>query len=155
MARRLRTRAAISVAAAPLVALVWSVCFVCSVCSCNSVAGLGPAGCEVDVADVTPIHYAEGTAEGGIYMSSPWEGELLALRGGAVLVLEHHLGVVPRSIQAWVALADGAGGAPGVGPLAPAAGNQVELIDVTDTAITVHNSTCSDYWLLVTADAGG
>lgn len=127
-------------------------------CSCNSVAGLGPSNCEVDVADVAPVHYAEGAVEGGIYMSSSWDGELLAFRAGEVLVIDHGLGATPRSIHVWVALADhlgsGEGGSAGA-PLSPAAGNQAELLDVNETSLTLHNATCTDYWLLVTADAGG
>ncbi|MFO0615102.1 MAG: hypothetical protein U0414_21100 [Polyangiaceae bacterium] len=114
--------------------------------SCDSVAGLGPQGCEIDLEDATPQTFSGGTVQGGVYMSSSWNGERLTFRGGELLVIEHHLGAEPRSIQAWVSLGDG--------PLAPAAGDQAELVEVSALSLTLHNTTCSDYGLLVTADAG-
>lgn len=116
--------------------------------ACDSVAGLGPKSCDIDIENATAETYSDGVAASGVYMSSGWDGERLAFGGGALLVLEHHLGVTPRSIQVWVSLEPD-------GPLAPAAGNQSELVDVSATSLTLHNTTCSDYWLVVTADAGG
>jgi hypothetical protein len=38
--------------------------------------------------------------------------------------------------------------------MATAAGNQVELVEMNDVSMTFHNSTCADYYLLVTAQTG-
>jgi hypothetical protein len=94
------------------------------------------------------VRYAEGTAEAGVYMSSPWDGERLYFPGGMRYALEHKLGAAPRWVSAFLSF-DAHGGA-----FAPAAGNQAELLDVGATTLTVVNDSCVDYWLLVTAGAG-
>lgn len=116
--------------------------------ACDSVAGLGPASCDIDVESATAETYSDGVAEGGVYMSTAWDGERLEFSSGDLLVLEHHLGATPRSIDVWLALTPD-------GPLSLAAGNQAELVDVNATSVTLHNATCSDYWFVVTADSGG
>jgi hypothetical protein len=107
------------------------------------------------------VTYREGDAEGGVYMTSGWDEELLYFPGGMRYEIVHGLGATPRLWQAYLSFqARGlAGGSddPGDaerGTLALAAGNQVELVEVDACTITVANATCADYWLLVVADAG-
>jgi hypothetical protein len=126
---------------------------------CNEVSGLGPAICDRSWEKNPPVEYVEGVAEDGVYQSSPWDGELLWYPGGARYRLVHHLPEAPRLVQGWVGFVEGglagAAGAPVVdaasGALAPAAGDQFELLAVDEEAVVVHNGSCSDYWLLVTA----
>jgi hypothetical protein len=112
---------------------------------------LSSAGCDRSAEGNPAVRYTEGTVGDGVYMSSPWDGELLYFPGGMHYALEHKLGVAPRWIASYLSFdRNGTRG----GTLAPAAGNQVVLIDVDATAITVANDSCVDYWLLVTAGTG-
>ena len=97
------------------------------------------------------IRYTEGEAKDGVYMSSPWEGELLYFPGGTHYALEHKLGVEPRWITSYLAFDRDGTKASG---LAQAAGNQVIVADVNASTVTVVNDSCADYWLLVTAGSG-
>jgi hypothetical protein len=112
---------------------------------------LPPSACDRSAEGNPAVRYTEGTVDDGVYMSSPWDGELLYFPGGMHYALEHKLGVVPRWIASYLSF--DRYGTQG-GTLAPAAGNQVVLIDVDTTVITVANDSCVDYWLLVTAAAG-
>lgn len=128
-----------------LVCLLVSAMFGCDVPS-----DLGPKDCERDEADNPVITYTAGTAEDGLYMSSPWDGPLVHFPGGSRFRFEHHLGTTPRAWQAYLSFDES-----GVdsGSLAPAAGNQVELIGIDGDAVTIKNGSCSDYFLLITAQA--
>ena len=97
------------------------------------------------------ILYTQGEAVDGVYMSSPWEGELLHFPAGTHYALEHKLGVAPRWITSYLSFDRGG---TSESSLAQSAGNQVVIVDVNDTTITVANDSCADYWLLVTAGAG-
>jgi hypothetical protein len=97
------------------------------------------------------IRYTEGTAVHGVYMSSPWEGELLYFPGGTHYALEHKLGAAPRWVTSYLAFDRDGTKASG---LAQAAGNQVVILDVNATTVTLMNDSCADYWLLVAAGAG-
>lgn len=116
---------------------------------CDVITSVGPGSC--DQSDETnPITtYSDGTVENGIYMSSPWDEHLVYFPGGVRIRLEHKLGAVPREWQSYLAFDETGVKA---GPLASAAGNQVELVSIDDQAITVRNGGCADYWLLITAE---
>jgi hypothetical protein len=120
---------------------------------CDGVSSIGPTSCDRSAAANEPILYTEGTVEGGIYMTSAWDGELLDFPGGRRYRLDHQLGVVPRFFQAYLSF-NQFGVRDRIGTLAAAAGNQVEVDEVTDTSIVVINGSCVDYWLLVVAGAG-
>jgi len=98
------------------------------------------------------IRYTEGTVVNDVYMSSPWDGELLYFPGGMRYALEHKLGDTPRWIEAYLSFSRG--GTKDGGALAQAAGNQAVIVGVDATAITVKNDSCAEYWLLVTAGVG-
>ena len=59
--------------------------------SCNTSDEANPAA-----------RYEEGTASGGVYMSSPWSGPLLYFPGGKRHDLVHKLRLIPRGeISVW------------------------------------------------------
>jgi hypothetical protein len=116
-----------------------------------------PSTCDRSEEGNPEVRYTEGTVEDGVYMSSPWNGELLYFPGGMRYAIEHKLGDPPRWIEAYLSFErfepDG-GPDGGRRTLASAAGNQAVLLDVNATTLTLANDSCVDYWLLVTAGAG-
>jgi len=107
--------------------------------------------CDRSLEDNPFVRYTEGTVEDGVYMTSPWEGELLNFQGGTHYSLVHGLGERPRWVQSYLSFdrrpTDG-------GHLAQSAGNQVVILRVTDEVIQLANDSCVDYWLLVSAGMG-
>lgn len=127
----------------------------------TSVAAFGAAGCLTDIGPATcdrsaegnpAVLYTEGTVENGVYMTSPSTGPLLYWPGGMRYRLPHKLGEVPRWWQAYLAF-DERGTTSAT--LAPAAGDQVQLVSSDDDALVFVNGTCSEYWLLVAAGGSG
>jgi hypothetical protein len=112
-----------------------------------------PATCDRSEEGNPPVRYTGGTAEDGLYMSSPWDGELLWFPGGMRYDLVHELGTTPRWVQGWLSF-ERYGTTDG-GKLGPPAGNQLVIVKMDDTVIRVANDSCADYWLLVTAGASG
>ncbi len=119
---------------------------------CDVVTSVGPQTCDFDESENPAVTYRGGTVEGGVYTSSPWNEALVYFPGGAQVRFEHGLGQVPRAWSAYVSF-DPEGTAGG-GSLAPAAGNQAELQAIDDVAITLRNSSCADYYVIVTAQIG-
>ena len=89
------------------------------------------------------------------YDSSPPNGEMLLYKGGMHYRIYHGLGRAPGNVQfAWsfdpyVPL-DGSADSPDAGYLSPASGDSV-IYDSDETMITVHNDSCADFYLRVTA----
>lgn len=111
----------------------------------------GPLTCDRTEEGNPVIRYTEGEAADGVYMSSPWEGELLYFPGGMHYALEHKLGKKPRWVTSYLSFdRDGTKAS----SLAQSAGNQVVILDVDEATVTLANDSCADYWLLVTAGAG-
>lgn len=111
----------------------------------------GPLTCDRSIEANPVVRYTEGEAVDGVYMSSPWEGELLFFPGGMHFGIEHKLGAEPRWISSYLSFErDGTK----TSSLAPAAGNQVVILEVDAATITLANDSCVDYWLLVTASTG-
>jgi hypothetical protein len=111
----------------------------------------GPLTCDRTAVGNPTIRYSEGEVKDGVYMSSPWDGELLFFPGGMHYALEHKLGSAPRWVSSYLSFDREATRA---SSLAPAAGNQVVILDVNDTTVTLANDSCADYWLLVVAGSG-
>ncbi|MEP7123834.1 MAG: hypothetical protein ABJE95_23095 [Byssovorax sp.] len=111
----------------------------------------GPLTCDRSAEGNPTIRYAEGEVKDGVYMSSPWDGELLYFPGGMHYGIEHKLGAAPRWINSYLSF-DREGTR--ASSLAQAAGNQVVILDVSDTTVTLANDSCADYWLLVVAGSG-
>lgn len=120
-----------------------------AVSACDVVTSVGPRTCDREEEDNPPVPYRGGTVENGIYQTSPWDRDLIYFPGGMQVRLEHGLGEIPRSWTAYLSFQPN--GTQAGGSLAPATGNQVELVDMDAQAITVRNSTCAEYYLLVTA----
>lgn len=130
-----------------------------SLTGCDEVNQIGPESCDRSVETNMPLCYTlsapgennGGTLEGGVYMTSDWEGELLDFPGGRRYRIEHGLGVEPRFFQAYLSFSQH-----GTldGTVAQAAGNQVEVNHVNCRTIDVINGSCVDYWLLFVAGAG-
>lgn len=98
-----------------------------------------------------PTPYTQGTVENGVYMSADWYGELLHFPGGAYYQIHHQLGEVPRWFDFYLSFEhDGLNS----GGLAQAAGNQVEVKAIDEQTITIVNSSCATYWILVAVGTG-
>jgi hypothetical protein len=134
--------------AAALTLLGVSAAFVAS--ACDVFTSVGPKSCDSDLKDNPPVAYDQGTVTDGIYMSSPWTGPLIYFPGGMRLSIKHHLGAKPRTWNAYLSFDKNGTMSDTV---AQATGNEVEVPYIDEDHIDVHNGTCSDFWLLVTAQA--
>jgi hypothetical protein len=122
---------------------------------------LVPMACDTSAADNPSVYYTGGSVQDGLYFSSqepagdastsPWSWELLWFPGGAHYTLLHGLGVTP-TVWPYISFAE-YGNADG-GAVAPAAGNEVEILGVDDLTIKVANANCADFYLLVVAGTG-
>ncbi len=135
-----RAHSAIGALAFAALALASTGCDTAKVLACDRSAEANPT-----------ILYTEGTAEDGVYLSSPWDGELLYFPGGMRYDLEHKLGQKPRWISSYLSFEETGSK---TASLAQATGNQVVILGVTDFGITLANDSCVDYWLLVSAGVG-
>jgi hypothetical protein len=131
-----------------------------------------PVSCDRTLADNPPVAYTGGVVANGVYMSSPWDGEMLDFPGGARYdLVVHGLGAAPHGVELFLSFDEF--GTRGGGAVAPAAGNQAEVVGVVpcasvcdagdpaacterlcqpgDWVVQVANDSCVEYWLLVTA----
>lgn len=133
---------------------MWSKLFVLTmigfVSGCNVINSIGP-NCDRSATNNEPIPYTEAEPSNGLYMSSPWEGELLWFPGGTRYEIHHKLGTTPHFVQPWLSF--GRCGTKS-GTLALAAGNQAEIKEIGPEKLVIVNGSCSDYWLLVVAGIG-
>lgn len=134
---------------------MWSNLFVLTmlgvVSGCSVINSIGP-NCDRSSANNEPIPYTEADPENGLYMSSPWAGELLWFPAGTRYEIHHKLGVAPQFVQLWLSFDQcGTKGS----TVALAAGNQAEVRDIDEEKVVIVNGSCSDYWLLVVAGVGG
>lgn len=123
---------------------------VCAASGCNTINSIGPS-CDRSAKTNVPVTYTEGTIENGVYMSSPWAGELLWFPSGQRYEIVHGLGEVPRFVQVWLSF-DRCGTKSST--VALAAGNQAEMRSVDNDKLVLVNGSCVDYWLLVIAGTG-
>ena len=142
----------------------WALVVAVGAMGCDALNSVGPEICKRPE-NKEPFEYTEGTITGGTYRTADWNDELIYFPGGAHFRIHHDLGAIPVGVQLYVSFArygleeDGEGGDNGeqTGSIAPAAGNQVEIKEITDTTIRVLNGSCSDYYLLAvmwTEDGG-
>jgi hypothetical protein len=139
-------------------AAICAITFAALLAGCGVTDAIGPTSCDRSVETNMPVLYTEGSVDGGIYMTSSWDGDplevpggLLDFPGGKRYRIEHRLGAVPRFFQAYLSFNQY-----GIqdGTVALASGNQVEVDRVTCNSIDVINGSCVDYWLLFVASAG-
>jgi hypothetical protein len=117
-----------------------------------ALALVGGASCDVvtaqcgdDLGDDV-ARYTEGTVEDGVYRTSSWESEeWLDFPARIQLSLEHGLGQVPVSWDAYVAVGRDEA-------LVQASGEEVELVSIDEQAIVVRNPSCTDLVLVLTAE---
>lgn len=107
-----------------------------------------PATCDPSAGNNPEITYTGGTATQCLYTTSPQSGPLLPFQGGTHYALVHGLPCIPQ-VQAQISF-DSSGTADG-GSLGWPAGNEALILGVDDREIRIANSTCVDFWLLVTA----
>lgn len=123
----------------------------------SALFGAGASGCSAlncdRNPDEPPVRVTEGTVKHGAYQSAPWNGPFLDFPPGRTYRFVHGLGGVPRTLQAYLAFrpmcgpeAHGQGG-----ELAPGAGNQTTISQVTAEYVDVRNDTCSDVCLMLVA----
>jgi hypothetical protein len=117
---------------------------------CNVINSIGP-NCDRSAANNEPIIYTQGTTENGVYMSSPWAGELLWFPGGMRYEINPGLTETPRFVDLWLSF-DHCGTRDST--VALAAGNQAEVREISKDKLVIVNGSCSDYWLLVVAGTG-
>ena len=130
---------------------MWSKLFVLASVSltmgCSVLNSIGP-NCDRSAASNENVIYSEKVVENGLYMSSPWDGELLWFPGGMRYEIPLQFEETPRFVEAWLSF-DQCGTKKST--LALATGNQAEIREVSKDKLVVINGSCSDYWLLVIA----
>lgn len=115
-----------------------------SLSGCDVITG----GCGDELEDEPPVTFSGGTTEGGIYQSSSWDAAAwIDFPPGFTVRFEHGLAKEPRAWQAYVATAREGDGS----NLVLAAGNEVELVAIDDEAVTVRNTTCVDFFVVMVA----
>ena len=116
----------------------------------GATSGCG-ANCEVSGSD--PVSYQEGTVDSTatVYETSPWYGRWLYFPAGRRYRLYHHLGKAPCCYDTYLAFHEYQTG--DNFQAAESAGNQTVLEAVTDEFIQIHNDTCAEFYLRVTATA--
>lgn len=133
---------------------MWSKVFVSTalvlLAGCSVINSLSP-NCDRSVKTNPPVTYTEGKTENGLYMSSPWAGELLYFPGGMRYEIHHGLGETPHFVEAWLSF-DQCGVKNST--VALAAGNQAEVRELDQDKLEIVNGSCSDYWLLIIAGTG-
>jgi hypothetical protein len=133
---------------------MWSKLFVITsalyVAGCSVINSIGP-NCDRSAGSNEPVKYTEGTTENGVYMSSPWAGELLWFPGGMRYELQHGLGETPHFVETWLSFDQCGTKNSTVGS---ATGNQAEVREIDQDKLVIVNGSCSDYWLLVVAGTG-
>jgi hypothetical protein len=130
---------------------MWSKLFVLAsllfATGCSVLNSIGP-NCDRSAANNENVVYKEGKTENGVYMSSPWAGELLWFPGGMRYEIPHGLGQTPQFVETWLSF-DHCGTQ--TSTVALASGNQAEVREVSKDKLVIINGSCSDYWLLVIA----
>ncbi|MFW5738775.1 MAG: hypothetical protein ACOC1F_00270 [Myxococcota bacterium] len=96
-----------------------------------------------------PDPYYDGTTVDGYFMSSEWGGDWLPFTAGKRYDFYHGLGCTPRFVMCNVSFSSR-----GVenGSFAHSAGNLCVVQDVNEQYIRVKNDTCSEMYVMVTAE---
>jgi hypothetical protein len=116
------------------------------ICACSQ---LGPS-CDTSDDSNPAEEYRGGTVEGRDYMSSPWTGPLLWFPGGQRYDMIHNLGCTPHIVGCFESFSEEG---TAKGSIALAAGNMCIIQTIDSHKIRIKNDSCSDYFVLVTAEA--
>lgn len=82
----------------------------------------------------------------GVYCSAPYGGPYQYFPGGRTLHFIHGLGAAPLPPTIWLAF-DAERRAEERNPVAIAAGNLAEVVELNDSEIAIKNDTCSDFYI--------
>jgi hypothetical protein len=119
----------------------------------NLTSGCTSQACQPDTG--VAIRYTGGTtnAAGTQYETSSWDGPWLTFPSRIRYRLPHHLRSRPIDMNIWLSLDDKPFelGEDGKRSVTPAAGNQADIVAITDQDIVVHNDTCADLFVRLTA----
>lgn len=119
--------------------------FALSAMGCSVINSIGP-NCDRSATNNENVVYTEGKTENGVYMSSPWAGELLWFPGGMRYEIPLEFEATPQLVETWLSF-DQCGTKEST--VALASGNQAEIREVSKDKLVIVNGSCSDYWLLV------
>ncbi len=110
-------------------------------------------GSNCDQSDEDPVTYTEGTADAtlSVYETSPWYGRWLHFPAGRRYQLVHHLGRAPYQYETFLSFHETQ--STDSFNAAESAGNQAVVEDVNDEYIQLHNDTCAEFYLRLTATA--
>lgn len=101
------------------------------------------------------VLYAEGRTVSGSYESTPADGTWLHYPAGRRYRLKHALGVAGRCVDVLAYLSFSATPLPAgkQGDTTLGTGSTVVVEQIGDDSITIHNDSCSDFYLRVVASA--
>jgi hypothetical protein len=106
-----------------------------------------------------PRDYRQGFCRGDTFMTADWDTELLHYPKGAFYRIFHGFTERPAEIDCYLSFKRHGNASEGEddrpASIAPGAGNECQIQRVTEEYIEVVNGTCSEFWLLLTARAGG
>jgi len=105
-----------------------------------------------DIGSGEPIRFAGGELIGGFYQTSAWQGPLLYFPGDRRFDIAHGLGTRDIDVNVYLSFEE-RGTAEGKVKAAPAAGNQAVIEHVDEERVRVHNDSCAEFYLRLTAEA--
>lgn len=114
------------------------------------VVALGVGGCGCGKEEGVPIVFEGGTVEGNEYQSSPVTGPWLHFPGGRRYQLIHRLGRAPTRFEAFWAFNEYPQ-ARERESLTLATGNAAVFEEVAERGLTIHNDTCTEFFVRVVA----
>ena len=119
-----------------------------------ALAALLGLGCETscDLGEGEPVRFAGGEVLGNAYQTSDVDGPFLYFPPDRRLDIVHGLGSRDLDVQVYVSFEE-RGDDDGRLQAAPAAGNQAVIEHVDDERVRVHNDTCAELYVRVTATA--
>lgn len=119
-----------------------------------ALAALLELSCETscDIGGGEPVRFAGGEVIGSAYQTSDVAGPFLYFPPDRRLDIVHGLGTRDLDVQVYVSF-DERGGDHGRLKAAPAAGNQAVIEHIDAERVRVHNDTCAELYVRVTATA--
>jgi hypothetical protein len=121
-----------------------------------ALVALSQLSCETscDIGDGEPVRFAGGEVIGNFYQTSDFGGPLVYFPPDRRLDIVHGLGTRDLDVTVYVSFEE-RGSDAGRVQAAPAAGNQAVIEHVDEERVRVHNDTCAEYYLRLTATARG
>jgi hypothetical protein len=119
-----------------------------------ALVALSQLSCETscDIGDGEPVRFAGGEVIDNFYQTSDFDGPLVYFPPDRRLDIVHGLGTRDLDVAIYVSFEERGSGAGHV-QAAPAAGNQAVIEHVDEERVRVHNDTCAEFYLRLTARA--